>query len=166
MGLRLEPFREADATAVLGWVAGREEADRWASAGSRVLEPELLREWHADPDVHPYVCLDGEELVGYGEVWEDREEGEAELARILVDPARRGRGIGRRLTALLGERAAEAGFGNIWLRVVPDNGPALAAYSAAGFVRASDEEEAAFNAGQPCAYVWMRLARPPSRGGS
>jgi ribosomal protein S18 acetylase RimI-like enzyme len=146
---------------VLGWVADREEADRWASAGSRALEPELLREWHAEPDVHPYVCLDGEELVGYGEVWEDREENEAELARILVDPARRGEGIGRRLTALLCGRAAEAGFDDIWLRVVPANEPALAAYRAAGFVRASAEEEAAFNAGQPCAYVWLRLAEAP-----
>ena len=57
-----------------------------------------------------------------------------ELARILVDPALRRRGIGRRLTALLGERARAAGFVDVWLRVVPDNEPALAAYRAAGFV--------------------------------
>jgi ribosomal protein S18 acetylase RimI-like enzyme len=156
--LRLEPFREAHASVVLGWVESSEEADRWASAGARVLEPALLVEWHADPQVRPYVCLDGDEPVGYGEVWEDREAGEAELARVLVDPARRGRGIGRELTLLLAGRAREAGFAELWLRVVPDNEPALAAYRAAGFERTSPEEEASFNVGQPRAYVWMRLA--------
>ena len=158
MVLRLEPFVEAHARTVLGWVESAEEADRWASAGSRVLEPALLREWHADPEVRPYVGFEGSEPVGYGEVWEDRDADEAELARILVAPALRRRGIGRRLTALLGERARESGFADVWLRVVPDNEPALAAYRAAGFVRTSPEEEASFNDGQPCAYVWMKLS--------
>ena len=158
MELRLEPFAEAHAEAVLGWVESAEEADRWASAGSLVLEPALLREWHADPDVRPYLCFDGSEPVGYGEVWEDRVADEAELARILVDPALRRRGIGRALAALLGERAREVGFADVWLRVVPDNEPALAAYRAAGFVRTSPEDEASFNEGQPCAYAWMKLA--------
>jgi len=158
MELRLEPFQDDHAEAVLGWVQSPEEAERWASAGSRVLEPALLREWHADPEVVPYVCLDGSRLVGYGEVWEDRQADEAELARILVDPGLRARGIGRRLTIMLGGRATEAGFADVWLRVVPDNEPALAAYRAAGFVRTTADEEASFNAGQPCDYVWMRLA--------
>ena len=158
MDLRLEPFVEAHAGTVLGWVESAEEADRWASAGSRALEPALLHEWHADPEVRPYLCFAGGEPVGYGEVWEDREADEAELARILVDPALRCRGIGHRLTGLLGERARAAGFADVWLRVVPDNEPALAAYRAAGFVRTSPEEEASFNEGQPCAYAWMKLA--------
>jgi ribosomal protein S18 acetylase RimI-like enzyme len=158
MELRLEPFQEAHAATVLGWVESVEEAERWAAVGSRVLEPALFREWHEDPEVVSFVCLDGATPVGYGEVWEDRQADEAELARILVDPALRGRGIGRRLTVLLGERARAAGFEEVWLRVVLDNEPALAAYRAAGFERASPEEEASFNAGQPCDYVWMQLA--------
>jgi [ribosomal protein S18]-alanine N-acetyltransferase len=165
MQLRLEPFQEEHAAIVLGWVGSAEEAERWASVGSRALEPALFREWHADPEVVPFVCLDGAAPVGYGEVWEDRQANEAELARILVDPALRGRGIGRRLTVLLGERARAAGFEEVWLRVVPDNEQALAAYRAAGFERASSDEEASFNAGQPCEYVWMKLARvgePPA----
>jgi [ribosomal protein S18]-alanine N-acetyltransferase len=161
MELRLEPFQEAHAPIVLGWVESVEEAERWASAGSRVLEPALFRDWHDDPEVVPFVCLDGTVPVGYGEIWEDRQADEAELARILVDPALRGRGIGRRLTVLLGERARAAGFEDVWLRVVPGNEPALGAYRAAGFARASPEEEASFNAGQPCAYVWMRVDDRP-----
>ena len=91
----------------------------------------------------------GEEIVGYGEVWHDPAAGEAELARILVAPDRRGRGVGRRLVALLADRARAAGFDAIWLRVVADNRAAIACYRAAGFVRASAAEESAFNEGQP-----------------
>jgi len=155
--LELQPFHARHAELVLSWVRSREEADRWASAGARELRPELLREWHADADVHPYLCVDGGEPVGYGEVWHDGEAGEAELARILVAPEERGRGVGRALTRLLAAKARAAGFDEVWLRVVPDNEQAIAAYRAAGFARASEKEERAFNVGQPLAYVWMRL---------
>jgi RimJ/RimL family protein N-acetyltransferase len=43
--------------------------------------------------------------------------------------------------------------------VVPANAAARRAYEAAGFARATAEEEAAFNAGQRRSYVWMRDAR-------
>jgi ribosomal protein S18 acetylase RimI-like enzyme len=160
VALRLRRFEAADADIVLGWIGSPEEAGRWASAGRLELVPALFTEWHADPDVHPYVALaaDGGRPVGYGEVWHDGEAHEAELARIVVDPARRGRGIGRALTAGLLERARAADIDEVWLRVVPGNEPALRAYAAAGFARASADEESAFNCGQPVAYVWMRWA--------
>ena len=96
------------------------------------------------------------QVVGYGEVWEDPDEGEAELARIVVDPALRGEGMGRRLVTLLAREARRLGYDNVWLRVAPDNAAALASYGAAGFTRATLEVEAAFNTGQPHAYAWMR----------
>lgn len=108
--------------------------------------------------MHPYVLLVGAEPVGYGEVWVDAEEREAELARIAIAPARRSRGLGRALTRLLTGEARRLGFSNIWLRVVPTNRSAISAYTAAGFTRATAEEERAFNAGQPRAYVWMRAS--------
>jgi ribosomal protein S18 acetylase RimI-like enzyme len=155
--MTLEPFDESQAAIVLGWIRSREEAARWASAGHRDLEPALLREWHADPEVRPFVCLEDGLPVAYGEVWDDAEADEAELARIVVAPERRGAGIGRAFVGLLVEQARAAGFDKVWLRVVPDNAPAIACYRGAGFVRASAEEEAAFNEGQPVAYVWMRV---------
>jgi ribosomal protein S18 acetylase RimI-like enzyme len=105
----------------------------------------------------PFVLRDdGGRLVGYGELWEDRDADEAELARVVVDPRARGRGVGRTLARALADEAHRRGFGHIWLRVVATNQPALAAYRAVGFVRASPEEEAAFNEGQPVTYLWLR----------
>ena len=102
--------------------------------------------------------------VGYGEIWEHPDADEAELARLIVDPARRGRGLGRLLATLLLAEARRLGWADVWLRVVPDNEPALRAYAAAGFRRATPAEELAFNAGQPADYVWMRA--PEATAGS
>ena len=102
------------------------------------------------------MWLEGDTVVGYGEVWEDPEEDEAELARLLVAPELRGRRHGRALTRALAGEAHRRGFDAVWLRVVPDNRVARRAYDAAGFVRATPEQEAAFNVNQPRVYVWMR----------
>jgi ribosomal-protein-alanine N-acetyltransferase len=155
--LSLEPFDEAYAQAVLDWVRSPAELEEWASVTYSEPSPALFQQWHADPEVHPFLLFAEGRFYGYGEVWEDRAEAEAELARILVAPGERGRGIGRRLVGLLVQRALDRGFDEIWLRVVPTNAPALACYRRAGFVRAGTEEEARFNEGQPRPYVWMRL---------
>jgi [ribosomal protein S18]-alanine N-acetyltransferase len=51
----------------------------------------------------------GRRPAGYGDVWADPVEHEAELARIVVDPARRGAGLGRRLVSLLADEARRVG---------------------------------------------------------
>ena len=104
----------------------------------------------------PFTWLDGGVPIGYGEIWEDREADEAELARLIVEPSARGRGEGRRLTRALADEARRRRFAEVWLRAVPDNVPAIRAYEAAGFVRAAPDEEAGFNAAQPRAYAWLR----------
>lgn len=142
----LVPFSSDRGVAALGWVVAE-----WPEAA------QLLAAWHADPDVRPYLLtVESGDLIGYGEVWVDAEEDEAELARLVIDPALRGRGHGRLLTTLLTAEARRLGFSDIWLRVVPENAPAIACYRAAGFSRATADEETAFNVGQPRTYLWMR----------
>jgi ribosomal protein S18 acetylase RimI-like enzyme len=142
----LMPFSSDHGAAALGWVIAE-----WPEAA------ELLAGWHADPDVRPFLLtVESGDLIGYGEVWVDAEENEAELARLVIDPPFRGKGHGRQLTRLLTAEARRLGFSDVWLRVVPENAPAIACYHAAGFIRATADEEAAFNVGQPRAYVWMR----------
>jgi ribosomal protein S18 acetylase RimI-like enzyme len=143
---------------VLGWIDSADELEAWASRRDFPLRRDVLAEWHRDPDVHPYLLFAGDRLCGYGEVWEDREEDEAELARIVIAPSERARGLGRALVRLLVAEAAAMGLRDVWVRVIPWNAPALACYEGAGFVRTTAEEEERFNRGQPYEYVWMNAS--------
>jgi ribosomal protein S18 acetylase RimI-like enzyme len=153
----LEPFRTAHARELAGWAATAAEARRWG--GQDVVWPvaaSVFSAWHADLDVRPFVLSRSGVLLGYGEVWIDAEEHEVELARIIVRPGQRGRGIGRLLVTLLLEQAAETGYRAAFVRVAPDNAAALACYRHAGFAPVGEEERLAFNEGQPLEYVWLR----------
>ena len=155
--LELRPFRPEDGSAIVSFIRTADDAATWASLDDVPADAALLARWHEDADVHPFTFLVNGVLVGYGEVWVDRAENETELARIVIDPGRRGRGLGRQLTRLLAAEAARHGLAETWLRVVPENAAAIACYRAAGFVRAAADAEAGFNAGQRRQYVWMYL---------
>lgn len=157
--LALRPYEATDGPVVLGWLSSDDEARRWASLPARPADPAILTSWHEAPGVRAYVAHDAAAPVAYGEIWEDADAHEAELARLIVDPTSRGQGIGRAFVSGLLAEARRLGWDDVWLRVVPDNEPALRAYSAAGFRRAGSNEEAAFNKGQPVAYVWLRAPR-------
>jgi len=62
--------------------------------------------------------------------------GEAELLRVAVEPAVRGRGLARRLIAAGCERLRAAGVACCHLEVRPGNEAALAVYRALGFTLA------------------------------
>jgi ribosomal protein S18 acetylase RimI-like enzyme len=149
------PFVARSDATVLDWIRTAREADLWAGV-AWPLSPDLLSCWQAEPYVHPFVLLDAALPVAYGEIWEDADENEAELARLVVDPAVRGRGIGRELVGLLVGEARRRGFPDVWLRVVPTNAAAIACYTAAGFERARADAEARFDLGQPRPYLWLR----------
>ena len=107
----------------------------------------------------PFMLLDGDEPVAYGERWLDDEEGEVELARLLVAPDRRGQGIRRALTRQLAcaARQHHPELDTVCLRVLPDNNAGHRAYEAAGFAFVDAETEAAWNQGQKTQYRWMVL---------
>jgi ribosomal protein S18 acetylase RimI-like enzyme len=111
--------------------------------------------------VRPYVLREGGVLLGYGELWVDDDEREVELARIIVRPERRGHGVGRLLVSRLLEKAVQTGHPAALVRVVPENGAALACYRAAGFAPVSGGERRRFNEEQPLEYVWLRRALGP-----
>jgi len=152
----LREFRASDAREVARWPSSLDEVRRWAGSDPGwPVDVSVFGRWHADPDVRPYIICDGEELIGYGEVWIDEPEQEVELARIIVSQDQRGRGVGRRLVRLLLDRAALAGLPDAFVRVAPENGAAIGCYRGAGFSPVSEPERKEFNRGQPVDYVWM-----------
>jgi ribosomal protein S18 acetylase RimI-like enzyme len=157
MRVELSDFSDDCAREIAGWPIDADEARLWAGDCAAVpFEPDQFRRWHADPDVHPFVGLCQGGLVAYGELWIDRIEREIELARIIVDPAQRGQGVGRSFVNALAKRAAGFKLRQLTLRVFSDNLRAIACYRAAGFVTVSQEEQNRWNQNQPTAYLWLR----------
>ncbi len=100
--------------------------------------------------------------MAYGELWDDEEEDEQELVRLIVDPARRRSGAGTRLVSRLVELARSSGRASCFLRVDPANPGALALYRRCGFHDVDDSTADAWNQDQPVPYRWLQHAPTPS----
>ena len=151
----LTRFDPAHAGLIASWPADAAESLAWCSVES--VGAADVASWSAvtDDEVEAWVLDVGGMPVAYGEVWFDEDDREAELAHVIVAPAHRSAGVGRRFVEALAARAGER-YASIVMRVRPDNLAAQRCYAAAGFVRASSAEEAAWNVRQPIAYVWMQ----------
>src|SRR3954469_22400499 len=133
------------AARVADWCAESPFSSEWVPAGT---EPDaLLADWLEDPDITGFLLLRSGTPVAYGELWVEPDDAEAELAHLVVDPARRRQGLGTALAVSLVDRARAGGLTNIFLRVRHDNEVAIACYAGVGFVRCSPDEEAEFKAG-------------------
>jgi len=165
MPLRLRPFPAELAGQVSGWATTDAETTMWCGRPTAPVPVEQIQAWAGEDGVRPFGLFHGDgpvadgeadRLIGYGEVWVDDDEQEVELARLIVDPAERGHGIGRRLVTEL-VVPARAAYPRMFLRVHPDNVAARRCYAAAGFVPVDAEQAAQWNAPQPVAYVWLTL---------
>lgn len=167
--LELRPFEPEQAELVSSWAPSADEVRRWVSRDTVPVPPEVVRGWADEDGSLTFVAHVDGEPVGFGQLWIEDDEDDAEVARVLVAPGHRGRGVGRALVLALAE-VAQRYKPSVALRVVPDNAQAIRAYVAAGFARVTADEEREYNQGQPVEYVWMRLlppvtARPRGRRG-
>jgi ribosomal protein S18 acetylase RimI-like enzyme len=156
MVLQLVSFPAEQADVVGSWARTAEEALMWCSATAAPVPAAQVRAWADEDGVEQFGLYQDQRLVAYGEMWTDDQEAEVELARLMVDPAVRGQGLGRYLAADLG-RLARLRHPRVLLRVHPGNGAALRCYAAAGFEPVGSEQAAAWNTGQPICYVWLSL---------
>lgn len=157
--MRLRPFARDEAVLVASWAVSADEVRAWCSRAGERVPADVVASWSAPDDVEAHVLVDGERPgvpLAYGELWFDPDEGEAELAHLIVAPAHRGQGVGRRLAALLAGAARDRpGVATVALRVVPGNAAAVRAYRGAGFAEVDEATRALWNTGQPADYVWM-----------
>jgi RimJ/RimL family protein N-acetyltransferase len=156
----LVAFDPAHAPTVASWAVGDDVVRAWCALEGDAVPADVVAGWSKADDVEAFVYGDpGDAPVAYGELWLDDEEGEVELARLLVAPERRGRGVGRALVTALVEQARRAHpeLPAVILRVRPENEQAIRAYAAAGFVAVPADEQAEWNRGQRFDYHWMVL---------
>lgn len=102
--------------------------------GQEVWSREHLTRALSDTGQEFRLAVDGAQLVGY--LWLDwitGERGTVELDGLVVAPAYRRRKVGERLLHWAVERAVQAGWPRLQLKVRSDNVPALKLYAKFGF---------------------------------
>jgi ribosomal protein S18 acetylase RimI-like enzyme len=163
LGVELTAFEDSHTALVASWASTAQEVALLSGRNEFPFPADLVGSWRkvAD-DIAAYLYFDGETPVGYGELWLDDEEDEVELARIIVAPELRGKGIGTELVRALLQPALAAGYPDVFLRVRPDNEPAIKTYLRVGFQPVDDQLAAEWNEPQPIDYTWLQY---PTEGG-
>lgn len=155
--MELRSFSGEYTAVVAGWATSAREVALLCGREEFPFPGGLLTSWRAvSDDIRAYLYFEGETPVAYGELWLDDEEDEVELARIIVAPEVRGRGVGTEFVRALLAPAKSAGHADIFLRVRPDNEPAIRTYLRVGFLPVDDALAAEWNEPQPINYTWLR----------
>lgn len=140
----LVPFTGDDFDRLIGWIGSAEEMTRWtADAFAYPLTREQLRRHLRESAasgirrIYKAVGAESGEVFGHIELGAiDPRNGALRLARVLVDPARRGRGLGEAMVrAALEVAFGEMGMHRVELGVFDVNRGAIAVYERAGFRR-------------------------------
>jgi len=132
--MALRETAAGELTALIDWIADARECLSWGGPHVRFpLEPATLAEQLAIVPGNSYWLCDAGRRVGFGQLLE-RGPGRLHLARILIDPARRGQGDGRALVAGLIELSRPRKAESATLNVYSWNPAARALYQSLGFV--------------------------------
>lgn len=131
-------FRAAqrdDLTTVISWIPDAQSCVAWAGPKVRFpLEVEHLLQDLEFESTRCYAFNDGDQLLAFGQVRVLDEGTRGHLARIVVDPRVRGKGIGRSFVIKLIEEARRLNCRTVTLRVVKDNAIAISLYRKLGFI--------------------------------
>jgi ribosomal protein S18 acetylase RimI-like enzyme len=131
----LRPFAPADDEALIGWFKDVDALRRFGGPRLRwPLDRAQLDAVRRDPDMRAYTLWAGDPPGRAGHVELRRMSAAGvRLARVGIDPARRGRGLGRMLVAAALEEARRLGYTHVELGVYADNAVARALYANFGF---------------------------------
>ena len=132
---------------IMTWFSTEEKLRTWG--GPDIRFPFDARTFEEDMKINEFasyaVVGAGGELIGFGQIYERL--GRAHLARLVVAPAKRGRGYGRRLLEAIARKGRELlGVKENSLFVYHHNTIAHRCYHEAGFVETAYPEKGEFYA--------------------
>lgn len=131
--LTLRPFLPADDAALIAWLPTAEDLHRFT--GPRLqhrLDSAQLDALRADDTFTMFTAEVDGVAVGHAEFVATGPHS-ARLARVLVDPARRGQGLGEQLVRAMIEEARARGIRSLDLYVLEENTRAVRLYERLGF---------------------------------
>jgi ribosomal protein S18 acetylase RimI-like enzyme len=130
--MEIRPLESTDTPAVEAFLQRLPESDR-TFFKEDVADPEVVASW-SRPGAARLLAVEGDTVVGSVAVvpltgWSDH-VGEV---RVIVDPDRRGQGLGRALARRAVLEALELGLTKLVVEVVADQAPAVAMFRSLGF---------------------------------
>ncbi len=132
----LRAATEADLREVASWIDSAAACELWA--GWRVTFPiardTLARDIGFDQS-NGFALIESDRVVGFGQLVV-KPAGRGHLGRLIVDPRRRGQGLGAALARGLIDAARARGFTRCSLNVAPHNVAAATLYTKLGFTDA------------------------------
>lgn len=137
--LTLRPYEARDAEIILSWVPDEFALRQWSAdryGFFPVTAEDMNRQYaEAGDTVFPLTAADGDKAAGHLILrYTDRERQTVRLGFVIVDAARRGRGLGRKMVERALTRAFEEMHARrVTLGVFENNPAAFSCYKAAGF---------------------------------
>ena len=144
-GWMLEPAADADFDELMAWFPDPDSVDIWSGPDFRYpLHAETFREdLRLDMMASWSLRGPGGEFAGFGQSYE--RTGRGHLARLVVNPSMRGRGVGKRLIKLMIDALeASHGYDEYSLFVYRHNEAAYRCYRSLGFGVVDYPEDAAW----------------------
>jgi ribosomal protein S18 acetylase RimI-like enzyme len=154
MMLRIATMKEE--STISSWL--RDKKDCKFTTGKEVYSNEMYKEWTNATDQHGFFLIKDNEPLAYGEIWVDDDEGDLELAHLIVHPSHRGKGLGKELISQLLLKCKSYSYPEIFMRIVPENSRALRCYKAAGFKIVPSLRKS-----YGARWIWMRKNNAPEK---
>ncbi len=149
--LTLREFQDSDAEKILQWVSDEKMFYRWSAGrfGEYPASPQaIITEYHAGKENHPdsyfpLVMVEGKDVLGSLLIRKpDNLSGNWRLGFIIVSPAVRGKGYGKKMILLaLDYIRVKCQGTRVELGVFTENLSAIRCYYAAGFTEISGQTE-------------------------
>ena len=132
--IRIRPFMDKDEERILSWCGDEETYFRW-TAGVLGMPPVTREQFRKTAALIRFTALEEKEPVGFFTLRNPGDSpDELRIGFVILDPARRGCGIGKAMLQLALVYAFRVyGAEKVSLGVLEDNGPAYGCYRAVGF---------------------------------
>lgn len=159
--IRLRPFTDSDEEKILSWCRDEETFFRWTAGklGPWPLTPEQFRQ---TAELMRFTALDDTQACGFFTARNPKDTpDELRFGFVIVDPAKRGKGIGKEMLRL-GLRYAFDVYRaeRVTLGVFEENDPARYCYRAAGFSETGVRESYVMRGAERTA-LEMEILCPP-----
>lgn len=127
--------------------------------GARGAQPfavTVVSAWWNQPRVRPMLLVDQVRApVAYGEIWDNPDQDESELAHLFIHPRRDSAAVYRCLIGGLVDRARDDGRAHCLVRVPRGNHEVIELTRSLGFHDVDQTTVAAWNQEQPRSYHWL-----------